>query len=88
MRKVYRSNSSYQKIITYHFDEENITIETSISKVELKINSLIKFNKSKNWFFMYSTNQFANLIPKKDLNSEDIKILKYILDKNNVKNTL
>lgn len=87
-KRNFKAVKRYSAEIIYIFDDEKLTIESEDFKTEIKINSFVKFTQAKNWIFMWTSRQIANIIPKRNISEKDYLILKEILAKNKVKNNL
>ncbi len=87
-RQNYRSTKSLQETIEYHFNENELLIQSPSLQSNTSWNNIYKVSALTNWVFIWHNNTTANIISKKDVWGGQLVDLKEILDNHQVKNNL
>lgn len=73
------SNKKLKENITIHIDEAKIQYEGESFHNEYKWKDLVKIKETKNWFLLYVNKNFAQVIRKKDLSTNQVIDLRTII---------
>ncbi len=68
-----------QEIVSYEFSNETIRINGESFSSEISWNSILKVEQVRKWILIYQSKMVANIIPKSDLNSNQILELNQII---------
>jgi len=71
-RQVYKSNKLFHEKIIYSIDNHSVKITGETFNSELKWVHFNKIKETKNFFMLYHDKVVANLLDKKNMNTEDI----------------
>ncbi|MEY4902926.1 MAG: hypothetical protein RLZZ292_741 [Bacteroidota bacterium] len=87
-KKSYAAYPRISETIEYQFEEDNLVIKGESFNSQLTWDKIYKVTQKKNWLLIWQNSQMANIIPQRDLLEGQIKDLKTILNRHNVKNNL
>lgn len=75
----YKSNARIRERITYSFTEDLLEIKGESFNTQMTWEKMFKVTESKDLILLWQNRQLANVIPKKYLNSEQLKELKALI---------
>lgn len=78
-KRNYKTNARISEKITYSFDPEMIKVNGESFNSEMTWNKMFKVTESKDWMLLWQNRQVANIIPKRDLNIEQLNELRSII---------
>lgn len=87
-KKVYRLNDSFSEVTEYHFEAENFSVHAETYNVQLNWKKVYKVIQTKKWLFIWQSNQFARIIPNKDITEDFFPFLKTILNNHKIPHNL
>jgi hypothetical protein len=87
-KKNYKSNLQISELIEYDFDKESLHVKGESFESKLLLNKIYKVSLVKNWLLLFQSKQIANIIPRRDISSQQITDLRSILNEQGVKNNL
>jgi hypothetical protein len=87
-KRNFRSNERIKETIEYKFEDDYLHVKGESFTSQLSWDKIFKVTLDKNWLLIWQSRQVANVIPRRDIWEGDVKKLKEILDRHNVKNNL
>lgn len=85
-RSTYRSNKKLSETIEYGFSNDGFDIKGETFSSQSSWNTVYEVSQTKNWIFVWQSQQVANVIPRQSMWEGDVAELRDILNINKVKN--
>ncbi|KFF00224.1 hypothetical protein IX39_06080 [Chryseobacterium formosense] len=85
LKNAFYSNKKIQEKISYTFTEEKIHTKGETFDGEFTWKTVHRVKENKDWFLIYQSKTTMNMIPKKYFTKDQIRELRNLVQKNNVK---
>jgi c-di-AMP phosphodiesterase-like protein len=79
-KRNYKSNRRMGERITYEFDKELIQLTGESFNSKMTWGKIYRVTENKDYFLIWQNRQVANIIPKRDLNKNEIQTFKEIVN--------
>jgi hypothetical protein len=79
IRRNYNSSNHLREPLVTELTKTELKVQGESFYLEIKWEKLFRIDEERNWFLLYQNNLSAIIIPKKDLNSAQVKEFKTII---------
>ncbi|MFY1047616.1 YcxB family protein [Chryseobacterium sp. GP-SGM7] len=88
LKNAFYSNKNIQEEISYTFTDEKISTKGKTFESDFIWKTVYRVKENKDWFLIYQSKLTMNMVPKKYFTTVQIRELRNMIQKNNVKSKL